>query len=91
MGTISWSLVESSVSLGLVHSTILQILSLHQRSSHYLSGGEGQEEHAQLDTSARNSIMESGTARVFYFHLSKTLYNLEEVATSRFRMSQEEM
>lgn len=44
-----------------------------------------------LDTSAGNSIMgsETGKAGGHCFHLSKTIYNLEEVTNSRLRMHEE--
>lgn len=77
------SFLESSDSFGLPHNTIFQNLWLSQRQGHYLSGQKGQEEHAHLDTSAGTSILvpESGKASEYYFHLSKTTCNVEEVAS----------
>lgn len=91
MKTISWCLIESSASFGLLHSTIFQNLWLCQRHGYYLIGWKGQEEHAHPDTSAGTSIMvpESGKASGYYTHLSKTIHNLEEVTTSRFRTYEE--
>lgn len=56
-------------------------------------GWEGQEEHTQLDTSAGISTLvpESGRTSRYCFHLSKSIYNLEEVDTSRSRMYEDKI